>query len=111
MKIEHTLNPTMQAYVRAGIDEVNRLRREYWQFLGQAKEAEMAAAVLQAKLSEQLGLIQQSEGLPAPIAPYRLNDDATKLIGEVPDPAPAAVEPVMAAPYVNGVPRVAEHAG
>lgn len=105
MKIEHELEPEMQAYIKQALDKLNQNRREYLQALGTAKELEQAAQTLQGALSEQLGIIQRTAKLPQPIGQYRLNDDGTKLIGETADsperPAPVVIEPEVL-PRVNG---------
>jgi hypothetical protein len=115
MKIEHQLSPAMQGVVKHKLAELNELRQRYLLALGQAKEIELAADQKQAALSDQLGMIQAAEGLPAPIGVYRLNEAGTHLVGEIADPpaaAPVAIEPA-AAPVgepqkVNGVEH---HAG
>lgn len=117
MRIEHKLSPAAVQSFKAAIEQLNALRVEYLQALGLAKEAETKSQTLQQSLGQQLGLIQQTEGLPTPIQPYHLSEDCTKLVGEIADPPqksdppaadpPAAIEParIAAAPVearVNG---------
>ena len=105
MKVEHTLSPAMQAYIKQALGQLNQNRREYLQALGAAKELEMQAQTLQTALSEQLGIIQRTENLPEPIGQYRLNEDGTKMIGETADrpaAAPAMQPEVLPAQRVNG---------
>lgn len=111
-RIEHELNPATRAFVADSIKRLNELRQQYLLCLGQAKEAEQAGETLRAALAQQLALVEQTAGLPKPIAPYRLNDAGTHLIGESADapaaaPAAAAIEAgaidVEAQP-VNGAP-------
>jgi len=92
MKFEHTLSPAAVAVFRAGVEQLNTLRLEQLRGLGLAKEAEMQSAALQSSISNQVAIIEQTEGLPAPLRPYQLSADCTKLIGEVPD-KPAATPP------------------
>ena len=117
MKFEHTLSPAAVAVFRAGVERLNTLRLEQLRGLGLAKEAEMQSAALQQTISDHVAIIEQTEGLPAPVRPYQLSADCAKLIGEVPDAAPAApveLAPSIAEPagQVNGVDRSvgAQHA-
>lgn len=105
MKFEHTLSPAAVKVFRAGVEQLNTLRLEQLRGLGLAKEAEMQSAALQASISNHVAIIEQTENLPAPVKPYQLSMDCTKLIGEVPD-TPAPVEPIApaAAPVVDRVP-------
>jgi hypothetical protein len=107
MRIEHKLSPAMQAYMRRGVEQLNRFRQQYLQLLGQAKEVEMAKEALQKAMSEQLGMIQQTEGLPTPIQPYQLSEDGTKLVGEIAD-SPAATASDEAATIAAPSPAVNE---
>jgi hypothetical protein len=104
MKFEHTLAPAAVAVFRAGVERLNTLRLEQLRGLGLAKEAEMQSAALQQTISDHVSIIEQTEGLPAPVRPYQLSADCAKLIGEVPD-TPAA------APVVELAPAIAEPAG
>lgn len=115
MKIEHQLTPAMQAVVKRKLGELNQYRQEYLLALGRAKEIETIADQARNALGDLLGTIQATEALPEPLAPYRLNEAGTHLIGEIADPAPrpapveipaAALEPAGES-LVNGV----DHAG
>jgi hypothetical protein len=110
MKFEHTLSPATVKVFRAGVEQLNTLRLEQLRALGLAKEAEMQSAAVQASISNQVAIIEQTEGLPAPVRPYQLSADCTKLIGEVPD-TPAAGLPRVPAPVVELAPAIAEPAG
>ena len=109
MRFEHTLSPIVQKSIHGAIEQLNTQRAEYLRALGIAKELETQLQALQQAVSQQLAMVQLIDGLPVPIQPYQLSADGTKLIGEVPDPAPApaAVLPIVAAPeggqaFVNG---------
>ena len=105
MKFEHALSPAAVAVFRAGVEQLNTLRLEALRGLGLAKEAEMQSAAVQQSISNQVAIIEQTEGLPAPSRPYQLSADCTKLIGEVPDkPAAAPLAPSL-------VPAIVEPAG
>jgi hypothetical protein len=106
MKVEHTLAPAMQAYIKQALEALNQNRREYLQALGMAKELEMRAQTLQNALSEQLGIIQRTENLPAPIGQYRLNEDGSKMIGETADPPAAMPAPVIEPEVLAAAPRM-----
>lgn len=108
MKFEHALSPATVKVFRAGVEQLNTLRLEQLRALGLAKEAEMQSAAVQASISNQVAIIEQTEGLPAPVRPYQLSADCTKLIGEVPDTPIAAPRP---APVVELAPAIAEPAG
>jgi hypothetical protein len=64
---------------------LRELRERYLAALGQAKELEFQSVLCQQSLSQALKLVEETEGLPAPIAPYRLSADGLALIGEVAD--------------------------
>ena len=106
MKFEHTLSPAAVKVFRAGVEQLNALRLEQLRALGLAKEAEMKSAALQQTISDQVSIIEQTEGLPAPVRPYQLSMDCTKLVGEVPD-TPAAAPIAERAPVVELVPAPA----
>jgi hypothetical protein len=72
MKIEHKLSPTIANY-----------GREYLVALGTAKELQDRSEAIKAALGQQLMLVKESEGLPEPVAPYVLSDDAARLIGDI----------------------------
>jgi hypothetical protein len=96
MKYEHTLSPAAVKVFRAGVEQLNNLRLEALRGLGLAKEAEMQSAALQQSISNQVAIIEQTEGLPAPLRPYQLSLDCTKLVGEIPDTAAPSGEPAAA---------------
>jgi len=122
MKFEHTLSPAATKLFRAGVEKLNTLRLEQLRALGLAKEAEMQSAALQQTISDQVSIIEQTEGLPAPLRPYQLSIDCSKLVGEIADTpaaAPAssrvveltpAIPAPAAAPVVNGVDHGADNA-
>jgi len=103
MKFEHTLSPAAAQLFRNGVEKLNALRLEQLRALGLAKEAEMKSDSLQQTITDQVAIIEQTEGLPAPLRPYQLSLDCSKLIGEVPD-KPAAAPVVEPAPVVELVP-------
>jgi hypothetical protein len=92
MKFEHKLS----AGAAEAIAETQRIIRQmsdrYFNLLGQAKDAETEAMAQQKILQRQIALIQQLEKLPESRMPYMVNAEGTALIGEVPEPAPAAAE-------------------
>lgn len=94
MKYEHKLSPAAASSFKAAVERLNELRLEYLRALGLAKEAEQQSAALQQAIGQQLAIIQEVDGLPAPVRPYALSQDCTKLVGEVPD-RPAAERPVI----------------
>jgi len=108
MKFEHTLSPAAAQLFRNGVERLNALRLEQLRALGLAKEAEMKSDSLQQTITDQVAIIEQTEGLPAPVRPYQLSMDCTKLIGEVPDKPAAASnslaivepQPIMPAPLL-----------
>ena len=108
MRFEHTLSPAAAAIFKAGVEQLNTCRLEQLRALGLAKEAEMQSAVIQQTISQHVAVIQQTEGLPAPVGAYQLSMDCTKLVGEVADKpaaAPALVQPIAepaAVERVNG---------
>jgi len=94
MRFEHTLSPAACKLFRAGVERLNTLRLEQLRALGLAKEAEMQSAALQQTISDQVSIIEQTEGLPAPIRPYQLTVDCAKLVADIPDtPAAAPATP------------------
>lgn len=90
MRIEHKLPPAARAAAEAGIKELNELRTRYLAALGMAKEFEMRVETVRAAIGQQLAIIQETEGLPQPLAPYQLSADGSLMIGEIPDTPPAA---------------------
>jgi hypothetical protein len=91
MVYEHKLSPAAAQSFKSAVEQLNGLRLEYLRALGLAKEAEQQSAALQSALGQQIAIIEQTDGLPAPVRPYALSQDCTRLVGEVPD-RPAAVE-------------------
>src|SRR5262245_46709556 len=102
MNIEHKLSPTVAAYAKRAVAEMNEARKEYLAAMGQAKEAELRAEMIRSALAQQLAIVQAAEGLPQALAPggYQLSPDCSKLIGEIADPEP---EPEIA---TNGAKHV-----
>jgi len=97
MKIEHKLSPAMAGAVNRILEQLRAAEDQRLIALGRAKESELAMATLRLALSEQLAVVQQTEGLPVPLAPYQLSPDGAALVGEVADP-PAAAAAAIAAP-------------
>lgn len=87
MRVEHKLSPAMAAYAQRVLGELQQLREQYLAALGRAKELELQSLISQQSLSQALKLVEESEGLPAPVAPYRLSEDGTALVGEALDRA------------------------
>ncbi len=72
----------------------------------------MQTASVQQTLSDQVKIIQRTDNLPQPIRPYVLNADCTKLVGEIPDPAPAAeLQPAIVEPAEPVIAKVNGAAG
>jgi hypothetical protein len=90
MRVEHKLPAATAAYAQRALGELQALREKYLAALGQAKELEFQSLLCQQSLSQALKLVEEADGLPEPIAPYRLSADGTALIGDVAD-APAVV--------------------
>jgi hypothetical protein len=91
MRFEHKLSPSVAAYAQRTRQQLAEIRREYLVALGLAKEHELRGEILRQALSQQLALVQDAEGLPAPVTAYELSEDGRALVGEVADSEPAAV--------------------
>jgi hypothetical protein len=83
MRFEHKLSPSVAAYAQRARQQLGEIRREYLVALGLAKEHELRGEIIRQALSQQLALVQEAEGLPAPVAPYELSEDGSRLIGEI----------------------------
>jgi hypothetical protein len=108
MRVEHKLSPAVAAYTQQALEQLRQIRAQYLAALGQAKECEIAADGVRLALSQQLAIVQDSEGLPRPLAPYQLSADGTAMIGEIADP-PAQV-PDLPPARVNGATPEGAHA-
>ena len=91
MRFEHKLSPSIAAYAQRARQQLAEIRTQYLIGLGIAKENEMRAEIVRQALSQQLALVQESEGLPAPVASYELSEDGRSLVGEIPDQMPEGV--------------------
>jgi hypothetical protein len=85
MRFEHKLSPSVAAYAQRARQQLAEVRREYLVALGLAKEHELRGEILRQALSQQLALVQESEGLPQPAGQYELSEDGRSLVGEIPD--------------------------
>lgn len=117
MKVEHKLPPAVAAYAQRTLQQLQQVRTQYLSALGQAKECELAADAMRQALSQQLALVEETNGLPKPVAPYQLSADGTALVGEIADTATeaaatsdSAASATRAAALVNGASPVDRHA-
>jgi hypothetical protein len=106
MKVEHTLAPEMQAYIKQANEALNQNRREYLQTLGMVKETEIRRQMLEAAISEQLAIVQQAAKLPPSTTGYRVSEDGTKLIGETAESPAAMPGPVIEPEVLAAAPRM-----
>ena len=83
MRFEHKLSPSVTAYAARARGQLAEIRREYLVALGIAKEHELRGEIVRQALSQQLALVQEAEGLPAPVGSYELSEDGRALIGEI----------------------------
>jgi hypothetical protein len=88
MKVEHKLPAAVAAYAQRTMEQLHEFRKQYLSLLGQAKEIELQGEMLRQALGQQLAIVQESEGLPRPVAPYQLSPDCSMLTGEVADTLP-----------------------
>jgi hypothetical protein len=88
MRFEHKLSPSIAAYAQRARQQLAEIRRDYLVGLGLAKEQELRGEIVRQALSQQLALVQESEGLPAPAGQYELSEDGMKLVGEIPEQMP-----------------------
>lgn len=83
MRFEHKLSPAVAAYAQRARQQLGEIRTQYLIGLGLAKENELRAEIVRQALSQQLALVEESEGLPKPVEPFQLSDDGRSLVGEV----------------------------
>ena len=91
MRFEHKLSPSIAAYAQRARQQLAEIRTQYLIGLGIAKENEMRAEIVRQALSQQLALVQESEGLPAPVASYAMSAGGRSLVGEIQDQMPDGV--------------------
>lgn len=88
MKVEHQLGETWAKHAQEVLEQANESLRQAYELEGRAAEQRREAETMKKHLSVLIGQIVAAERLPPSLTPYRLSPDATKLLGEMPEPLP-----------------------
>ncbi len=110
MQVKHKLSPTMAEFSQQAVKQLGELRNRWLMAMGSVKEIEGQIEVLNTSVNQQVAIIRQAEGLPAPLNGYQLSPDCQYLIGEVADP-PASATTGKAVADVVEMPAAAELGG